>query len=112
MVSRSQSYGQKEKHVLGRWKNMCGDLEVEKKNLVCIRAKKSKCMEQLGFLWALKPLCFLLSVCISHCGIIFYLRVHLFYRIDILKLVAGSIFSVNSCCLLQTLIHCGYSVNI
>lgn len=37
----------REKHVLGRWKIMCGGLEM-RKNLVCVRDDRGKCMETVG----------------------------------------------------------------
>ena len=47
-----------------RQKNMCRDLEVGM-NLVCMRKKRGKCMEQLCFPWTLKLLCSLLAQFIS-----------------------------------------------
>lgn len=52
-----------EKVCSGQKKNMCGGLKVGK-TVVCMREESA--WGQLGFLWALKSVCFLLSQCVSH----------------------------------------------
>lgn len=47
----------REKYVLGRWKIMCGGFEM-RKNLVCVRDERGKCMEIVGFFLGFKDFVF------------------------------------------------------
>lgn len=62
IISRSPIMWIAKKYVQGHRNQMCRGLEVE--NLVYMREESA--WGQLGFLWALKALCFHLSRCVFH----------------------------------------------